>query len=161
MQSDIQTQARLTAASLAQNIQTGTKGAAEQFNRFIEGDNDGFPSSETGNATTGPRAGTGGRRAGGGGGNATFEPDRRDFWDSFGEEKAGGGFMGGGAPGAGKGGGGKGLLATSKAGRGNSAIGTAAMKKGNSTTTAANGTPGPGAVASGSGSAKEDNWEEW
>lgn len=150
-QSDLQTQARLTAAALAQNIQTGTKGAAEQFNKFIEGGNDGS-SSATGGTTTTTRAGTGARRTGGGGGNAAVEPDRRDFWDSFGEEKVGT-LMGGGGGSAGKGG-----PMTSKGGRGSSAIGTAAMKKGNNPPAGAT----PGVASSGGGGAKEDGgWEEW
>lgn len=140
-QSDLQTQARLTAASLAQNIQTGTKGAAEQFNKFIEGGND--PSSSSATAAT-SKAGIGGRRPG----NAAVDPDRRDFWDSFGENKNDGLLGSGGGKGGGGGGGG-GLMA-SKAGRGSNAIGTAAMKKGSSTSS-----------SSAAGGAKEDNWEEW
>ncbi len=64
---DLSTQARLTAASVAQNITSSTKGAAEQLNRFID---------EGVVASTGSRSRTGG--------STTLEPERRDFWDSFG-----------------------------------------------------------------------------
>lgn len=45
------------ALQAGQGIQSGAKGAAESFNRFVEGQE-------------------GSRR--------TVEPDRKDFWDSFG-----------------------------------------------------------------------------
>ena len=79
---------------MAQNITTGTKGAAEQFNKFID-------ESSRGSLGSRPRGGT----------DKTMEPERRDFWDTFGagEENRSGGR------------GGKG-----------SAIGTAAMRKGGS-----------------------------
>lgn len=65
---DLPTQARLTAASVAQNITSGTKGAAEQLNRFID--------EGVGGAST-----SSGSR---GGPSRTVEPERREFWDSFG-----------------------------------------------------------------------------
>lgn len=70
---DLPTQARLTAASVAQNITSSTKGAAEQLNRFIDEGVGGSASS----------AGSAGSRSRGGP-SRTVEPERRDFWDSFG-----------------------------------------------------------------------------
>lgn len=67
-ESDLAAQARLQAASLGQNIQTGARGAADQFNRFVEGSDE---------AT----AAVARRRAGGSGGGP--EPERKDFWDDF------------------------------------------------------------------------------
>ena len=64
---------------MAQNAQKATKGAAEQFNRFVEGE-------------------------GGSSSSKTVEPEKKDFWDSFG------------APGEAK--------------KKSSTIGTAAMKAG-------------------------------
>ncbi|KAL8949627.1 MAG: hypothetical protein Q9222_004272 [Ikaeria aurantiellina] len=61
---DLPTQARLTAAQVAQNIQTGSKNAAESFNRFVEDSGSGT------NSTT--------RKT------AAVEPEHRDFWDTFG-----------------------------------------------------------------------------
>ncbi|MCJ1484946.1 Zn finger-containing GTPase- Activating Protein for ARF [Schaereria dolodes] len=60
-EADLATQARITAAQVAQNVQKGTKGAAEQFNRFVEGEGD--PTSHKARST---------------------EPEKKDFWDSFG-----------------------------------------------------------------------------
>ena len=80
-EADLATQARQTALSVGQSIQTGTKGAADSINKFID------------------EGGSGSGR-----GTKAVEPERRDFWDSFGA-----------APETAK-----------KAG----AIGTAAMKKG-------------------------------
>lgn len=68
-ESDFAAQARMQAANWGQNLQTGVRGAADQFNRFVEGE-DGRPT----------RAGV--------------EPERRDFWDDFsslGEERHGNG----------------------------------------------------------------------
>lgn len=58
----------MTAAQLGQNLQSGTKAAAEGFNRFVEGDERLAPRS---NASGGPA------------------PDKRDFWESFGEAPKG------------------------------------------------------------------------
>ena len=60
-EADLATQARLTAAAVTQNVQKGTKGAAEQFNKFVEGASDG-----------------------GGPPRGTVQPEKKDFWDSFG-----------------------------------------------------------------------------
>ncbi|CEJ60139.1 Putative Zinc finger protein gcs1 [Penicillium brasilianum] len=60
-ESDFAAQARVQAATWGQNLQTGVRGAADQFNRFVEGPEDG-------------RAGAGRSRV---------EPERRDFWDDF------------------------------------------------------------------------------
>ncbi|KAN0075584.1 hypothetical protein V8E54_006854 [Elaphomyces granulatus] len=63
-ESDFAAQARFTAAQLGQNLQTGALGAADSFNRFVEGE-DG--SGRAGTATT--------RRQ--------LEPEHKDFWDDF------------------------------------------------------------------------------
>ena len=55
----------MTAAQAAKNIQTGTKGAAEKFNQFVENTGEG----------TGSAAGARSKPA----------PERQDFWDSFGD----------------------------------------------------------------------------
>ena len=62
-ESDLTAQARLTATQAAKTIQTGTKGAAERFNNFVE---------NTGEGSTARS-------------KAAVEPERRDFWDSFGD----------------------------------------------------------------------------
>jgi ADP-ribosylation factor GTPase-activating protein 1 len=49
---------------MGQGIQTGAKGAADSFNRFVEGD-DMRPD---------------------GGARGAAEPERKDFWDSFGKD---------------------------------------------------------------------------
>lgn len=59
----------MTAAQLGQGIQAGTKTAAESFNRFVEGDEKLAP--RAGGSTKGPA------------------PDKRDFWESFGEAPKG------------------------------------------------------------------------
>ena len=59
-EADLATQARLTAAAVAQNVQKGTKGAAEQFNKFVEGASEGGAPQRT-----------------------RVEPEKKDFWDSF------------------------------------------------------------------------------
>lgn len=84
-ESDLTAQARLTAAQAAKTIQTGTKGAAERFNNFVE---------NTGEGSTARSS------------KATVEPERRDFWDSFGDAGA------------------------DQKSKGSSSIGTAAMRKG-------------------------------
>ena len=68
-EADIATTARLTAAQAAKTIQTGTKGAADRFNHFVE---------DTGSAGSGGAARS----------RAAVEPERRDFWDSFGDAGA-------------------------------------------------------------------------
>lgn len=156
-QSDLQAQARLTAASLAENIQTGTRGAAEQLNKFIEGGNNDTSSSAARGAattTTTTTTATRGRRAGG---EAGVEPDRRDFWDSFGEDKAGAGGGGGILGGAGH-------MASRGGGGGSAAIGTAAMKKGTLTNNPP-AAPPRGGTSQGKPStapgANDDGWEDW
>jgi ADP-ribosylation factor GTPase-activating protein 1 len=62
-EADIASQARTTAGTLGQTLQSGVVNAGTQFNRFVEGDS----------STHAP---TSGRR------NA--EPERKDFWESFG-----------------------------------------------------------------------------
>ncbi|KAJ5146241.1 uncharacterized protein N7515_000805 [Penicillium bovifimosum] len=59
-ESDFAAQARVHASMLGQNLQTGVRGAADQFNRFVEGD-----------------------EARGDGRRNRVEPERRDFWDDF------------------------------------------------------------------------------
>ncbi|EAU30458.1 conserved hypothetical protein [Aspergillus terreus NIH2624] len=54
-------QARLHAAQLGQNLQVGARGAADSFNRFVEGPDD----------------------AGGSGARRRQDPERKDFWDDF------------------------------------------------------------------------------
>lgn len=90
-EADLATQARLTAAAVAQNVQKGTKGAAEQFNKFVEG---------TGEGGSQQRA---------------AEPEKKDFWDSFG------------APAANRS---QSPLAGGSTTKKSSTIGTAAMKRG-------------------------------
>lgn len=68
-EADLATTARLTAAQAAKTIQTGTKGAADRFNSFVE------------DAGAGPSGGAARSRG-------TVEPERRDFWDSFGDAEA-------------------------------------------------------------------------
>lgn len=93
-EADLTNQARATAVNLASGVQKGTKGAADQFNKFVEGssaDNSAKP---------------------------TADPERKDFWDSFGAPATSTESSG---PPAGAG-----------AAKKNSSIGTSAMKKGGS-----------------------------
>lgn len=95
--SDLTHTARLTAAQVAQTVQstvqTGTKGAAEQFQRFVEGE--GTAASATSSRTKG------------------IEPEKKDFWDAFGAPASGGQGQG-----QGRGGGAIGTAAVRKAGAG-------------------------------------------
>ncbi|KAL1956242.1 hypothetical protein VTO42DRAFT_7502 [Malbranchea cinnamomea] len=59
-ESELAAQARMAAADLSRNLQTSARGAAEHFNRFVEG-----PSDDRRTA------------------NRRFEPERKDFWDEF------------------------------------------------------------------------------
>ncbi|KAK5223193.1 ADP-ribosylation factor GTPase-activating protein gcs1 [Exophiala xenobiotica] len=86
--SDFAAQARTAALTAGKGLQTGAKGAAESFNKFVEGQD------AQASAAAAARGG---------------EPERKDFWDSFG---AAAGASGG---------------ASSKSN--NSSIGTNAMKK--------------------------------
>ena len=61
--SDFANQARTVGAQVGQGIQTGAKGATQKFNQFVEGQDE----------RTASRA----NRA---------EPERKDFWDSFGAD---------------------------------------------------------------------------
>jgi ADP-ribosylation factor GTPase-activating protein 1 len=65
-EADLAAQARLTAAQITKTAQSGAKGAADGFNRFVEG-SDG--------------SGSGGRRA-------PIDESKKDFWDSFGKPEA-------------------------------------------------------------------------
>ncbi|KAI9804465.1 MAG: hypothetical protein M1825_001364 [Sarcosagium campestre] len=71
-EADLAKQARIQAAQLGQNVKSGTLGAADSFNRFVEG-----PSSSS------PPTSSGARRAE----TAAGAPEKADFWDSFGEAK--------------------------------------------------------------------------
>ncbi|PLB43225.1 ArfGap-domain-containing protein [Aspergillus steynii IBT 23096] len=57
-ESDFAAQARVHASTFGQNLQTGARGAADQFNRFVEGPDDA-------------------RR------REREDPERKDFWDDF------------------------------------------------------------------------------
>ncbi|OJJ48915.1 hypothetical protein ASPZODRAFT_129244 [Penicilliopsis zonata CBS 506.65] len=73
-ESDFAAQARVQASQFGQTFQAGARGAADSFNRFVEGEPDDHRSSY------GPAGGR--RRA---------EPERKDFWDDFstiGEQEA-------------------------------------------------------------------------
>jgi ADP-ribosylation factor GTPase-activating protein 1 len=72
-EADLATQARLTAAQIAKTAQSGAKGAADGFNRFVEG-------------SDGPGPGT--RRT------APIDESKKDFWDSFGKPEAGSSAIG-------------------------------------------------------------------
>ncbi|KAL2065246.1 hypothetical protein VTL71DRAFT_2915 [Oculimacula yallundae] len=100
-ESDLAAQARIAAANVAKGAQTGAKSAADNFNRFVEGN--------------------GGSGSGSGGGayrSMPLDESKKDFWDSFAD--AGNSRMGAGSSGGGGFGG---------AGGGGSAIGTGAVKK--------------------------------
>ncbi|KAL8731822.1 MAG: hypothetical protein Q9181_004169, partial [Wetmoreana brouardii] len=112
-EADLATQARLTAAQVAQNIQAGSKNAAEQFNRFVE--------------DSGPAPGAGSSKP-----RAAVEPEHKDFWDSFGSPAAEGNAAAKPAQRSGMSGG----ISPVRQGRASpapakpNAIGTAAMRKG-------------------------------
>lgn len=59
-ESDFAAQARMQANNWGQNLQTGARSAADQFNRFVEGDDGGHGSARS-----------------------RVDPERRDFWDDF------------------------------------------------------------------------------
>ncbi|KAL8648751.1 MAG: hypothetical protein Q9210_004801 [Variospora velana] len=80
-EADLATQARLTAAQVAQNIQAGSKNAAEQFNRFVEDSSS--PSSHSSSHTSPLASGQPRSRT-------AAEPEHKDFWDSFGSPVGGG-----------------------------------------------------------------------
>ena len=91
-EADLAAQARNTASSAAKGLQSGTKMAAERFNNFVE---------DSGGST---------------GARSKAQPEKKEFWDSFGEpeQKAGSSIGtaamrkgGGGGGGVGNGGTGK------------------------------------------------------
>ena len=63
---DLAAQARSAALAAGQGIQSGAKGAADSLSKFVEGQDE---------------------RAGQVAGRKQAEPERKDFWDSFGVEK--------------------------------------------------------------------------
>ncbi|KAJ5378701.1 hypothetical protein N7509_011820 [Penicillium cosmopolitanum] len=65
-ESDFAAQARVQATNWGQNFQTGARSAADQFNRFVEGDDGGH-----------------GRGGGSSATRSNVDPERRDFWDDF------------------------------------------------------------------------------
>jgi ADP-ribosylation factor GTPase-activating protein 1 len=142
--SDLAAQARAAALQAGTGIQSSAKSASESFNRFVDGQDQ----SSTRSSTAAGSAGAG--RA---------EPERKDFWDTFGAPTATAS--------------GTGPEATNPK---PSSIGTAAMKKGagpgNCSGSASNGpVTGGGAAAaaaaappsssSSGGKAKEDGWDDW
>ncbi|KAL9598006.1 MAG: hypothetical protein Q9219_004762 [cf. Caloplaca sp. 3 TL-2023] len=81
-EADLATQARLTAAHVAQNIQSSSKHAAEQFNRFVEDSSSSSgPTTTTTTTTTSSSSSTSKPRNTT---TTTVEPVPKDFWDSFG-----------------------------------------------------------------------------
>lgn len=67
-EADIASQARSTAGTLGQTLQSGVANAGTTFNRFVEGSDSHPASSSSSTARTG----------------AAVEPERKDFWESFG-----------------------------------------------------------------------------
>ncbi|KAI4101974.1 MAG: hypothetical protein L6R37_004690 [Teloschistes peruensis] len=107
-EADLATQARLTAAQVAHTVQTSSKTAAEHFNRFVE-------DSSTPSSYPNPHSSSSASPLSHSQSQSTKtnkqEPERKDFWDSFGGS---GPADGGGRVSPAKG----------------NAIGTAAMRKG-------------------------------
>ncbi|KAL8632559.1 hypothetical protein Q9189_001711 [Teloschistes chrysophthalmus] len=97
-EADLATQARITAAQVAHTVQTSSKTAAEHFNRFVEDSSTTSPSTHTLSSHPSSQSRS----------HPTREPERKDFWDSFGAPADGG------------------RVSPAKGG----AIGTAAMRKG-------------------------------
>lgn len=106
--SEFASQARAAALQAGTGLQSTAKSASESFNRFVEGQHEGQHAT----SPTAPRATRSGAGAGAGATSSTVEPERKDFWDSFGEPS---------------------LTETVAASMPSSSIGTAAMKKGGST----------------------------
>ncbi|XTI82879.1 ArfGap-domain-containing protein [Cenococcum geophilum] len=136
-EADLTAQARQTAATLGQGIQQGTSAAATSLSRFVEGSADDHDPNQS--SANRPRS--------------TTAPEKKDFWDSFGQPPTGpapdkrdfwdefssAGEVGAAGPGVGV------VAVRSKP----AGIGTAAMKKG-------------GAGAGGQAPAgKEDEWGDW
>ncbi|KAF3482488.1 uncharacterized protein GIQ15_05247 [Arthroderma uncinatum] len=122
-ESDLAAQARVAATEVTRNLQTGTRTAADSFNRFVEG-------------SDGPG---GSHRPSASGSSRGFEPERKDFWDTFaavGEERQ----------------------RQASAGAGSGAIGTGTMKKNDTmsnSVVAAKPTPSAAAAAK-----KDDGWDD-
>ena len=138
-EADLAAQARQTAATLGQGIQQGTSAAATSLSRFVEGSADDHdPNQSSANRS-----------------RSTTAPEKKDFWDSFGQPPTGPApdkrdfwdeFSSAGEVRAAGAGVGVGAARSKPAG-----IGTAAMKKG-----------GAGAGAGGQAPAgKEDEWGDW
>ena len=133
-EADLATQARTTAGTLGQTLQSGVANANTQFSRFVEGGDSAHPSSSS------SRAPLSGQR----------EPERKDFWESFGAAPTGPAkdkqdFLDEfGSAGEARAGGGM-------AGKKPSGIGTSAMKKGGA----------GGGMGGGGGAKKDDEWGEW
>ncbi|CAA9963219.1 ADP-ribosylation factor GTPase-activating protein [Pyrenophora teres f. maculata] len=128
-EADIAAQARTTAGTLGQTLQSGVATANTQFTRFVEGDN---------TASSSARRGT-----------ASAEPERKDFWESFGAAPKGPAkdkqdfwdeFSTAGEARA------SGGMERKKP----SGIGTSAVKKGSA-----------GGSGMGGGGKKDDEWGEW
>ena len=79
--SDLAAQARIAALNAGNTLQTGARSATDSLNRFVEGDN--YVASS--------------RPSVGGGARAGAEPERKDFWDSFGQDASTKGSLGTGA----------------------------------------------------------------
>ncbi len=134
--SDLAAQARAAALQAGTGLQTSAKSASESFNRFVEGQD--HASARPGGVGTGS-----GRAVG-------VEPERKDFWDSFGEPAA--------------------VAEPAKSKAKPSSIGTAAMKTSTSASTGGGGAPvglgsaslPPGSASTpGKGKGKDDGWDEW
>jgi len=72
---DLAAQARATAGKLGTTVQQGTRGLGDQFNRFVD------PEQQH------PQGGAG--VGGAGRSRGVVQPEKKDFWDSFGADPAG------------------------------------------------------------------------
>jgi ADP-ribosylation factor GTPase-activating protein 1 len=145
--SDLAAQARAAALQAGSGIQSGAKTASESFNRFVEGQGGDQPRPAAGAPASTGTGGTGPPRTA----PKTVEPERKDFWDTFGA-----------APTAATGP----EAANPNPKPKSSSIGTAAMKKSNtgsgSSTHLPLPLPVPGSAATApAGKGKEDGWDEW
>ncbi|ETI23836.1 hypothetical protein G647_05642 [Cladophialophora carrionii CBS 160.54] len=68
--SDFASQAQKAAMAAGQGLQSGARGAAQSFNKFVEGQDE---------------------RAAASAASRDVEPERKDFWDTFGQSGGGGG----------------------------------------------------------------------
>lgn len=73
-EADFAAQARATAAQLGSTVQQGTKGLGDQFSRFVD------PDAAAAATSAGGVSGSGRRRP---------EPEKKDFWDAFGQAPEG------------------------------------------------------------------------